>query len=72
MKKQNIEKALYEAVKLTTKDNEIRRGYLIPSRWFKGKYTILPLNDVNSTYTYPASSIKSIQYLRNGVTLIWK
>lgn len=69
MKKSDIEKALYDAVTLTTMDNEIRIGYLIPSRYFKGKYTILPLNDINSTYTYPASSIKSIQYLRNGITI---
>ena len=70
MKKENIEKALYEVVKLTNIENEIFTGYLVPAQYFKRKYTILPLDDYNSTYTFPASFIKSIQYLRNGVTLI--
>ncbi len=69
MKKENVEKALYEVVKLTTKEDKTYTGYLVPARYFKKYYTILPLDDYNSTYTFPASCIKSIQYLRNGVTL---
>ena len=69
MKKSDVERALYDAVTLTTMDNEVRIGYLVPAQYLKGRYTILPFNDFNITYTYPASSIKSIQFLRNGITI---
>ena len=69
MKKEILEKALYEAIKLTTIENDVFIGYLVPAQYFKKKYTILPLDDYNSTYTFSTSFVKSIQYLRNGVIL---
>lgn len=69
MKKEIIEKALYDAVILIDIEDKKLKGYLVPNQHFKNKYTLLPLNDYNSSYTYSASHIKSIQYLRNGVIL---
>jgi len=69
MKKSDIERAIYDAVTLTTISGKVLIGYLVPAQYLKGKYTLLPFNDFNSTYTYPASAIKSIQFLRNGITI---
>lgn len=68
MKKETIEIALYNRVKLTNVWNNVYSGWLVRDNHNPNKYAILPLN-MDCIFTFSASYIKSIQYLSNGYIL---
>lgn len=69
MLKAKIKNALYCRVELTDVDNEKFVGWLIPSPYNNKKYSVMPIDSAKCITTFPASAIKSIKHLSNGVVL---
>lgn len=68
MKREILDNALYQVVTLIDKDDEQYKGWFVPEQYGKG-YSILPLDDIWTRYTFSASCIKGIIYATNGCSL---
>ena len=66
MKKEILNQALYCVVEATFKDNKKHTGWLVP---YNKRYAILPLNEIWSIYSAPASEFRYLIYETNGQML---
>ena len=69
MKRDKLDNALYQPIRLFTKDGEVHNGYLVRGRYNHRLYSILPLDTTQGIYSFPASIVTQYQFYSNEVTI---